>query len=283
MRAWLGGRRHGRMFMALGAIAALMALLPAAAASVTDPREGLSAGWLDAGQTQQGISLLSHNDKPTGFVNPASIGNLNFANSDIAFSGNYAFAGNFAGFQIYDISNPAAPTLKTTVICPGGQGDVSVYGNLLFMSVEETRAQDRLHATPAATAATASAASASSTSATSTTRCSSRRVQTCRGSHTHTLVTEPERHRQDLRLRLRHRRHPRAAPSWPAATATARSTDPTTANFRIDVIEVPLAAPQTAAIVSNPRIFSKCGSSACEGDYATQEQHPIRATASAAR
>src|SRR5690606_37774832 len=62
-----------------------------------------------------------------------------YANSDMAFSGNYAFVGNFAGFNIYDVSTPANPVLTTSVICPGGQGDLSVYGNLLFMSVEETR------------------------------------------------------------------------------------------------------------------------------------------------
>ena len=85
---------------------------------------------------------------------------------------------------------------------------------------------------------------------------------------------QARRHRQDLDLRLRHRRHPPARRSSPGCSASSSTADPTTANFRIDVIEVPLAAPATAKVVSNPRIFSKCGSSACEADFATTEQHP---------
>ncbi len=72
----------------------------------------------------------------------------------MAFQGDHAFVGNFNGFQIYDISNPAAPTLQTAVVCPGGQGDVSVYKNLLFMSVEETRAKKDCSLTPPADATT---------------------------------------------------------------------------------------------------------------------------------
>jgi hypothetical protein len=72
-------------------------------------------------------------------VDPTSVGNLQFANSDIAFRGDLAFLGSFHGFNIYDISNPASPRLRVSYPCPGGQGDLSVHGDLLFMSVEETR------------------------------------------------------------------------------------------------------------------------------------------------
>ena len=64
------------------------------------------------------------------------IAQLAFANSDLAFQGNHLFQGNFYGVNIYDISNPANAKLLTSMVCPGGQGDVSVYKNLLFMSVE---------------------------------------------------------------------------------------------------------------------------------------------------
>src|SRR6202043_132307 len=64
------------------------------------------------------------------------IAQLAFANSDLAFQGNHLFQGNFYGVNIYDISNPANAALLTSLVCPGGQGDVSVYKNLLFMSVE---------------------------------------------------------------------------------------------------------------------------------------------------
>ena len=100
-----------------------------------------SATDLDAGVAANGVELLAHRDKPAGFFNPASPGDFSFVNSDLAFEGDHAFVGNFNGFQIYDISNPANPTLRTAVVCPGGQGEVSVYGNLLFMSAEETRAR----------------------------------------------------------------------------------------------------------------------------------------------
>src|SRR6202043_1300474 len=64
------------------------------------------------------------------------VAQLAFANSDLAFQGNHLFQGNFYGVNIYDISNPASATLLTSMVCPGGQGDVSVSKNLLFMSVE---------------------------------------------------------------------------------------------------------------------------------------------------
>src|SRR6478752_10336904 len=64
------------------------------------------------------------------------IAQLAFANSDLAFQGNHLFQGNFYGVNIFDIANPAKTKLVTSLVCPGGQGDVSVYNNLLFMSVE---------------------------------------------------------------------------------------------------------------------------------------------------
>ncbi len=184
-------------------------------------------------------------------------GGLNFANSDLAFSGNHLFVGNFSGFTVYDISSPDKPTLLSAVVCPGGQGDVSVHGNLLFMSVEQTRgrldcgvrgvedpvSKDRFRGvrifdisnvkTPKQVAA----------------------VQTCRGSHTHTLVTDPK--------------DPAHVYVYGSGTAGARSAeelegcsgkdpkeDPQTALFSIDVIEVPLARPQDAKVVARPRIFA---------------------------
>ena len=87
---------------------------------------------------RSGSTLTAHRDKPAGFFNPANPGDFGFVNSDLAFEGDHAFIGNFNGFQIYDISDPDNPSLVTAVVCPGGQGEVSVYGNLLFMSAEET-------------------------------------------------------------------------------------------------------------------------------------------------
>jgi hypothetical protein len=91
----------------------------------------------DDPKVQKTLGLLGVGDsskmpKPTQLV----IAQLAFANSDLAFQGNHLFQGNFYGVNIYDISNPAKTTLLTSMVCPGGQGDPSVYKNLLFMSVE---------------------------------------------------------------------------------------------------------------------------------------------------
>ncbi|MGI5154125.1 LVIVD repeat-containing protein [Microbispora sp. CA-102843] len=256
-----------------------MGLLPATtamAASDTDPRIGLGAGWLDAQTAISGLEMTAHRDKPEGFVQPSNPGNSSYANSDMAFSGNYAFVGNYTGFNIYDISTGANPVLTTSVICPGGQGDLSVYGNLLFMSVEETRGRidcgtqgasgtvnpDRFRGVrifdisdishPVQVAA----------------------VQTCRGSHTHTLVTsknEPE----NVYVYVSGTASVRSGQEL-AGCANTAATDPNTSLWRIDIIRVPLAAPQNAAVVSQPRLFADRETGAINGLQNTPPtpQHP---------
>ena len=185
-----GALRRAGCALGVG-LALAAAIAPNASAQLpttNDPRVGLGAGFENATTASRGVELLAHLGKPPGWTNPANPGDIAFAYSDMAFQGNYAFVGSFNGFNIYDIANPAAPVHKTSVVCPGGQGDVSVYGNLLFMSVEETRAKTDCTLTPPADA---------------TTRFRGVRifdisdinaprqvggVQTCRGSHTHTLV-----------------------------------------------------------------------------------------------
>src|SRR6185436_11592403 len=132
-----------------------------------DPRFTLAPGMYDAAETSMGLKHVVLVKKPDVFqlgsddpdnpkvdkalgllgIGDASkmpkplklvIAGLTFANSDLAFQGNHLFQGNFYGINIFDISNPAKTTLLTSMICPGGQGDPSVYKNLLFMSVEMT-------------------------------------------------------------------------------------------------------------------------------------------------
>src|ERR1051326_2358880 len=134
-------------------------------ADVNDPRAKLAPGLYNAGEAAMGMKHLELVKKPGSFqlgtTNPDDpkvqkilgqlgprrgktppkemqlvFAQLAFANSDLAFQGNHLFQGNFYGVSIYDISNPANAKLLTTLICPGGQGDVSVYKNLMFMSVE---------------------------------------------------------------------------------------------------------------------------------------------------
>jgi hypothetical protein len=134
-------------------------------ADTHDVRYTLKPGMYDAGEAAMGLKHVAFLKKPDAFqikatspddpevqktlgqlgVGDASkmpgpmkmvIAQLAFANSDFAFQGNHLFQGNFYGVNIYDISDPAKAALLTSLVCPGGQGDVSVYGNLLFMSVE---------------------------------------------------------------------------------------------------------------------------------------------------
>ena len=187
-----GSRPRRRLVSVAVLIAAALVTSVAAAQSTSDPRAALSPGLFDAGTAASGIELLKNTPKPAGFSNPANPGDFGFVNSDLAFEGKHAFIGNFNGFQIYDISNPASPALVTTVVCPGGQGEVSVYGNLLFMSAEETRARTDCGAPSAPTGSPlrfrgvrifdiSNIAAPVQVAA----------VQTCRGSHTHTLLKSP--------------------------------------------------------------------------------------------
>jgi uncharacterized protein (DUF427 family) len=250
-----------RLAAVLGATLLLMGVMTSAARAqlptTDDPRVGLDPGLDNAEVAKRGLDLTAHLNKPPTFTSPVFPGTIAdqipFANSDLAFQGDHAFVGNFNGFNIYDISNPAAPTLRTSVVCPGGQGDVSVYRNLLFMSVEENRANKDCSSTPA----------------TAETRFRGVRifdignlnapvqvggVQTCRGSHTHTLVTDKHDSR-NVYIYVQGTAGVRPATELAGCDAT---TDPTAANpsrWRIEVIKVPLAAPQDAQIVSEPRLF----------------------------
>jgi hypothetical protein len=236
------------LLLAGAATSAALAELP----TTDDPRATLSPGLNDAGVAALGVELLGHVDKTAGFS----------INSDLAFEGDHAFVGSFEGFQIYDISDPASPVLRTAVVCPGGQGEVSVYGNLLFMSAEEARARTDCGApsvpsgdprrfrgvrifdisnldAPVQVAA----------------------VQTCRGSHTHTLLKSPH---DDENLYVyvsgtggvRSTAELASCKALPQGTPlTTPQTDETLSQWRIEVIRVPLAAPQDAAVVADARLM----------------------------
>jgi hypothetical protein len=222
-----------------------------------DPRVGLAAGWMNAAAAASNMRLVGSRPRPAGFFNPEQMGDFNFANSDLAFGGNYAFQGGYNGIQIWDISNPASPTLRTSFACPGGQGDLSVYGNLLFMSVEDTRG--RVDCGGQAIAEVASPdrfrgvrifdiSDIANPRAVAT-------VQTCRGSHTHTLVTDPN-DPANVYVYVSGTSPVRPGAELAGCSGASPEQDTTTALFRIEVIRVPLAAPQDARIVSAPRIFA---------------------------
>jgi LVIVD repeat len=151
-----------------------------------DPRVGLSAGRWDAGQAAWNLRMIS--------TTPPSEASAGATHSDLAFSGKYAVQGNYNGFEIWDISNPAKPVLANAYTCPASQNDISVYKNLLFMSSEATNSRQdcQFGGVPSPTSEDrvrgvrifdiADIAHPKLVSS----------VQTCRGSHTHTVVTQPD-------------------------------------------------------------------------------------------
>jgi hypothetical protein len=227
------------------------------AAGAADPRVGLGGGWLDAKSAARGLELVAHRDRPEGFFNPANTGDFGYANSDLAFRGTLVFQGGYNGVQVWDVADPANPVLRSTLVCPGGQGDVSVRGNLLFMSVEETRGRVDCGTSGVDAAASperfrgvrifdvADVARPRQVAA----------VQTCRGSHTHTLVTAP-RDSANLYVYVSGTSPSRPAAELAGCDGDAPQRSPNNPYFRIEVIRVPLAAPQQARVVSSPRVFA---------------------------
>ena len=259
-------------------------------ANVNDPRAKLKPGMYDAGEAASGLRLVRMLKKPDAFMissdpNDAKVNKgasiiagdtskippamklvlagLAFANSDLAFQGNHLFQGNFYGMNIYDIGNPAKAHLLTSIICPGGQGDVSVYGNLMFMSVE--MANGRLDCSaagfPIQTAPGAPAASKDRFRGVRIFDISNIKnpkqvaaVQTCRGSHTHTLVTDPN-DKNNVYIYVSGTSFVRPEEELAGCSGGTPDKNPNTAQFRIEVIKVPVKAPQDSKIVNSPRIF----------------------------
>ena len=245
-----------------------------------DGRSSLSAGLADAGQLASGM-VLEHSvgmapgfaDPDIGFSPPTSReegeammaranGNPNFsplgrANTDLAMSNGRLFVGNFNGFNAYDVSGDAAPRLVMSVVCPGGQGDVSVHGDLLFMSVEENRG--RLNCGSATNEDDVTSQRFRGVRIFDISDLNAPRqiaaVQTCRGSHTHTLVPHPT-DANVLYVYNSGTADVRGAAELAICTDGQPDQNPETALFSIDVIKVELDRPQDAAIVNRPRIFA---------------------------
>ncbi len=274
---------------------------------INDPRFKLSPGLYDAGEAAMGMKHLLSLKKPDAFqlgsddpdspqvqktlgllgVGDSSkmpkplqlvFAQLAFANSDLAFQGNHLFQGNFYGVSIYDIGSPTAAKLVTSIVCPGGQGDVSVYKNLMFMSVEmpNGRLDCSVNGFPPAPAPVENKQPVPDVQKD---RFRGVRifdisdiknpkqvgaVQTCRGSHTHTLVTDPN-DKNNVYIYVSGTSFVRPGAELAGCSAEKPEKDANTALFRIEVIKVPLAAPQDAKIVSSPRVFIDPRSGAING------------------
>ena len=255
-----------------------------------DARAGLSPGFKDAGQAIMNLELVATLPKPPGFFDPQNPAGLppalpeedsdasaepdddgqsiddtewgerspllSFSNTDMAFSGDKMVAGSYHGFNVYQLQEDGVPKLYSSIVCPGGQGDISIVGDLLIMSVEQTRGRvdcglegvsgdisdDRFRgirifnisemARPVQVG----------------------QVQTCRGSHTHSVVSGPG---EDGKIIV-----------YNSGTSSVREGeelegcvdespgDDRTALFRIDVIEIPVDDPSKARIVSSPAVFA---------------------------
>jgi len=285
-----------------------------------DPRVGLKGGFPVAAEAASGMKLVVNLPKPPGFApgttpqeaappptpppgTPARPprAQLGSTNSDLAFHGNTVFVGNYNGFNIYDVSNPEKARLQTSVMCPGSQGDVSVYGHLLFISVESTSSRVDCGTQgiplpagyvpppppPPPTAAAPGAAPGAPPAARRSPRApepaSPERfrgirifdisdldhpkqvaaVQTCRGSHTNTLLVDPN-DKDNVYIYVSGYAPIRSSEEL-AGCSAGGVDDPNTALYTIVVIQVPVAHPEMAKVVNSPRIFSDPSTGAMNG------------------
>jgi hypothetical protein len=222
-----------------------------------DPRVGLRAGWWDAGEAIWNLRLVSTTRPSDKFTNPSTPGDGRLTNSDLAFSGNIVFQGNYSGWQAWDISNPNRPQLVSSYVCPGSQSDVSVYRNLLFVSHEAT--SGRVDCGLQGIQDTVSRDRARGIRIYDISNIRSPReiglVQTCRGSHTHTVVVDP-RDAANVYIYVSGSAGVRSPTELEGCSSGLMSENPNTAQFRLEVIQVPLANPASAHIVSSPRVFN---------------------------
>lgn len=287
-------------------------------ATSNDPRVGLKAGLYDAGEAIFGLEKIVSLPKPPGFApgnfvptvtpqvetpapnrppRPPSV-QYGSTNSDLAFSGNHVFVGNYNGINFYDIDNPAQVKLTTSLMCPGGQGDVSVYGHLLFMSDEAVNGRldcgtqgiplpagfvpSQAPPEPPEPAAPGAEPEPRQRPLPPADRQRFRgvrifdisklsnpvqvaAVQTCRGSHTHTLVIDPK-DKENIYVYVSGTGTVRQSQELAGcAGGDDPSANPDTSLFSIDIIKVPLAHPDQAKIVSSPRIFTDAQTGAING------------------
>ncbi|MEM1096834.1 MAG: hypothetical protein AAGJ10_19725 [Bacteroidota bacterium] len=222
-----------------------------------DPRIGLAAGWSDAESAIMGLELLAAIPRAEGFFNPEEPTDRRFNNTDLAFQGNRLIQGNYNGFQVIDISNPADPVYELSVVCPGGQGDVSIYGDLIVMSAQETRG--RLDCGIEGVADPISAERMRGVRIFDISDMANPKqvaaVQSCRGSHTHTIVTRPG-DTENIYVYIQGTSRVRPGDELPGCSTGNPDENPETALFRIEVVKVPLANPAAAEIVNMPRIFA---------------------------
>jgi len=242
-------RRLGIATAAAGLLAALLSAQPAVA--TPDPGDSPAADKKVSQSTRQEVREAVRSGEIPGqdeIVHSANIRHLaNIpkdvlpgTNSDLAFQGRYAFAGNYDGFRVFDISDPKAPKTVSQVLCPGSQNDISVSGDLLFLSTDSSRSDSSCNST------TQPATEKSSWEGMKVFDISDKRnpkyvaaVETACGSHTHTLVPE----RRNVYIYVS------------SYSPNAAYPDCQPPHDGISVIKVPRHAPEKAAVVGFPVLF----------------------------
>ena len=239
----------GRLLLALAVLTAGPLAAQSKSSGTTtpakqDPRIGLKAGWFDAGQAAWNMHLVSTTPPSPQFMNKDTAGDFKYINSDLSFRGTYAIQGNFNGVQIWDISNPKIPKLFKAFVCPGSQSGEALNGrtDCGTQGVTDTVSHDRLRGIRVFDATDLANPKPVA------------EVQTCRGSHTHTVVTQPG-DTDNVYIYVSGSAPVRSPNELSGCAVGSVDSTPNTALFRIEVIQVPLAHPEQAHIVNSPRIF----------------------------
>ena len=213
-----------------------------------DPRNNLKAGLFDAAEYNSNMKVVAKAVSPKGF--------LGITNSDLAFTGNYVIQGNYNGPVVWDISNPSKPTLVVAYECPASQNDVSVYKNLMFMSAEAQNG--RIDCKPGGVPAPVSKERMRGVRVFDISDIKNPKlianVQTCRGSHTHTVLEDPK-DKENVYIYVSGSSGIRSAGELEGCADVA-ADDPNSARLRIEIIKVPLANPASAAVVGRANIFA---------------------------
>ena len=246
-------RSSSRLIGLIATAVAPMLLSAQTYPSAADPRSKLKPGRLDAGIATKGMRHVSFSKKAAQFD---TVRGLTFINSDVAFgNGHYAYQGNFAGFTIWDVSNPAKPVVMSAVECITSQGDPTIVGNLLFLSAEgagnrndcgKGGVQD-----PKDHMAGVRIFDVSNPRAPRFVK----NVQTCKGSHTHTLVPSPT-DPKIIYLYVSGGQAARPETELPGCKNGTDAADPTNSLYMLDVIKVPLDNPERAEVIPGARVFT---------------------------
>jgi hypothetical protein len=242
----------------------------------SDDRVGLKAGLMDAGEAVSNMKIVAKAVSPEGF--------LGVTNSDLAFTGNYAIQGNYNGPVVWDISNPSRPALVTAYTCPASQNDVSVYRNLMFMSAEANNG--RVDCLPGGVPDTVSALRMRGVRIFDITDVKNPRlvanVQTCRGSHTHTVLEDPD-DRENVYIYVSGSAGIRSPNEMPGCVRDEPVENANSAMLRLEIIKVPLNDPSKAAVANRANIWSGLtytpshGLTAADREVATRNAEAARA------